>query len=109
MARGLVVSRVVHGAIALVFLLAIAEVWRAALTGDRGWVTAIAIALLAVEGVLFAAAGFHCPLGPVWRRLGDETPFFYVVLGPALGRWAMPFLGLVVLAGLLVLGVRLAL
>jgi hypothetical protein len=105
--RRVVVSRVVHGAIALVFLLAIAELWWAALSGDTTWLTAVAIVLLVAEGVLFAAAGGHCPLGPVWRRLGDETPFFDVVLGPRLGRRAVPVLGLVAVAGLVVLGARL--
>jgi hypothetical protein len=107
MRRGVVVSRVVHGAIALVFLLCIAEVWRAALTGDANWLTAVAAALLALEGVLFAAAGGHCPLGPVWRWLGDETPFFTVFLGAKLGRAAVPVLGLVALVGGAALGLRL--
>jgi hypothetical protein len=105
--RGVVASRVIHGAIALVFLLCIVEVWRAALTGDAGPLTVVALVLLALEGVLFLAAGGHCPLGPLWRRLGDDTPFFDLLLGRRLGRLAVPVLGGVSLAGAAILGLRL--
>lgn len=105
---GVAASRLAQGAITAVFVVCIVEVWRAAVTGRAGWPVAVAAGLLAVEGVLVATAGGHCPLAPVWRRLGDETPFFDVLVGPALGRRAIPFLGLVVLAGGAVLVVRLA-
>jgi hypothetical protein len=105
--RGTTVSRTLHGAITLVFLTAIAEVWRAAVTGDATLVTAAAAGLLVAEGMLVVAAGGNCPLGPAWRRLGDETPFFELLVGPRLAPHAIPALSAAVVAALAILGARL--
>ncbi len=95
-----------HAALALGFLAAIAEVWRAALTGRDGRLLRPALASLAVEGALVAANGGDCPLGPLGDRIGDEVPLFELVLPPRAAKAAVPVLGAVTGAGVLALAVR---
>ena len=105
--RGVAVARLLHGALTLLFLACIVLLWWAAISGDAGVVTAIAVGLLAAEGALVALADGRCPLEGVWRRLGDETPFFELLLGPRIAPYAIPALGIVTVAGAAVLAVRL--
>ena len=90
-----------HAALALGFLGAIAEVWRAALSGRRSRRTTAAAAALAAEGALVAANGGDCPLGPLGDRIGDEVPLFELVLPPRAAKAAVPVLGAVAAAGIL--------
>jgi hypothetical protein len=69
--------------------------WR----GRADAVTIAALAALCVEAALVLSSGGNCPLGPVLRRLGDETPFFELFLPPRAAKLAVP-----VLAGVSVLG-----
>jgi hypothetical protein len=91
-----------HAALALGFLGAIGEVWRAALSGRRSRRTTAAAAALIAEGVLVAANGGDCPLGPLGDRIGDETPLFELVLPPRAAKAAVPVLGAVAALGILV-------
>ncbi len=90
-----------HAALALGFLGAIAEVWRAALSGRRSRRTTAAAAALAAEGALVAANGGDCPLGPLGDRIGDEVPLFELVLPPRAAKAAVPVLGAIAVAGIL--------
>ena len=85
--------RVMHGAIAAAFLAAIGDVWACALSGRRGPLLHVSVAALVVEGVVVAANGGDCPLGPVQDRVGDPTPLFELVLPPRAARLAIPVLG----------------
>ena len=53
-----------------------------------------------------AANHGDCPLGPLQERLGDPIPLFELVLSPAAARRAVPALGLVTAAGLVLLVLR---
>ena len=75
-------SRIAHGLISLVFLSCIAVVYLGAWRGRTDTVTLAAIGALCVEGVLVLLSGGNCPLGPLLRKLGDETPFFELFLPP---------------------------
>lgn len=90
-----------HAALALGFLGAIAEVWRAALGGRRSRLTTAATAALIAEGAVVAANGGDCPLGPLGDRIGDEVPLFELVLPPRAAKAAVPVLGAVAAAGIL--------
>ena len=89
-----------HAALALGFLGAIAEVWRAALSGRRSPRTTAAAAALAAEGALVAANGGDCPLGPLGDRIGDEVPLFELALPPRAAKAAVPVLGVIAVAGI---------
>jgi hypothetical protein len=99
-------SRVVHGLITLVFLSCIAAVYVAAWRGSVDALTVAALAALGLEFVLVAASGGNCPLGPFLRRLGDEKPFFELLLSPRAAKAAVPLLGAVALLGGAMLAVR---
>ena len=95
--------RTVHGAIAVTFLAAIGYVWWCALTGRRDRRLRVAVVSLVAEGAFVAANHGDCPLGPFQERLGDPVPLFELVLSPTAARRAIPTLGLITAAGLILL------
>ena len=95
-----------HGAIAVAFLGAIVHVWWCALTGRRDRWLRLAVVTLVAEGAFVTANNGDCPLGPLQERLGDPVPLFELVLSPSAARRAVPVLGLVTAAGLMLLVVR---
>jgi hypothetical protein len=95
--------RVAHGGISVAFLAAIAHIWWCAITGRRDRWLRVAVVSLGVEGALVAANHGDCPLGPLQARLDDPVPLFELVLSPAAARRAVPTLGLVTAAGLVLL------
>ena len=98
--------RAFHAAIAIEMLLAIAYVWWCALSGRRGRLLAVAAASLIGEGVLVAANHGHCPLSGLQERPGDPIPLFELVLSPRAAKRAVPTLGAITAAGLVLLAVR---
>ena len=92
-----------HGAIAVAFLGAIVYVWWCALTGRRDRWLRLAVVALVAEGAFVAANHGDCPLGPLQDRLGDPVPLFQLVLSPTAARRAVPALGLIAAAGLVLL------
>ena len=98
--------RTFHAVIAVEMLLAIAYVWWSALSGRRGRMLRIAAASLIGEGVLVAANHGDCPLGGLQARLGDPVPLFELVLSPRAAKRAVPTLGTITAAGLVLLAVR---
>ena len=106
LSRAALAFRAAHTAIAAEQLLAIAYVWWCALSGHRGRLLYIAAATLIGEGVLVSANGGDCPLGGVQRRLGDPVPLFELVLSPHAAKRAVPTLGAITAAGLVLLVAR---
>ena len=98
--------RTAHGAIAVAFLAAIAHIWWCALTGRRDRWLRLAVGSLLAEGAFVAANHGDCPLGPLQQRLGDPVPLFELLLSPTAARRAVPGLGSIAAAGMLLLLVR---
>ena len=98
--------RAFHTAIAAEQLLALAYVWWCAITGRRDRLLRIAVATLIGEGVLVAANRGDCPMGGLQDRLGDPVPLFELVLSPRAAKRAVPTLGAITAAGLVLLVVR---
>ena len=98
--------RAFHTAIAVEQLLALAYVWWCAITGRRDRLLRIAAATLIGEGVLVAVNRGDCPLGGLQDRLGDPVPLFELVLSPRAAKRAVPTLGAIAAAGLVLLVVR---
>src|SRR5918993_1157767 len=106
LSRGALAFRTFHAAIAVEQLLAIAYVWWCAITGRRDRLLRIAVATLIGEGVLVAANRGDCPLGGLQDRLGDPVTLFALVLSPRAAKRAVPTLGAITAAGLVLLVVR---
>jgi hypothetical protein len=106
LSSAVVVWRAAHGLIAIGFLASIGYVWWCALSGRRGPLLRPAIAALVGEGVLVAANGGDCPLGPMGEGIGDAVPLFELVLSPRAARRAVPTLGALTAAGLGLLAAR---
>jgi hypothetical protein len=99
-------SRVAHGLVSLSFLSCIAAIYLGAWRGKADAVTITALAALCVEAALVLLSGGNCPLGPMLRRLGDETPFFELFLPPRAAKLAVPILAAVSVLGALLLAAR---
>ena len=106
LSRAAMSFRAFHAAIAAEQLLALAYVWWCAITGRRDCLLRIAVATLIGEGVLVAANRGDCPLGGLQERLGDPVPLFELVLSPRAAKRAVPTLGAITAAGLVLLVVR---
>jgi hypothetical protein len=106
LSRAAMSFRAGRAAIAIEQLLAIAYVWWCALSGRRDRLLRIAAATLIVEGVLVTANRGDCPLGGLQERLGDPVPLFELVLSPRAAKRAVPTLGAITAAGLVLLVVR---
>ena len=99
-------SRVAHGLVSVLFLCCIAVVYAGAWRGEAGVVTFVAVAALAGEGLLVMLNHGNCPLGPALRRLGDDTPFFELLLSPRVAALAVPVLAAVAVLGAILLALR---
>lgn len=95
-----------HALVAIGFLGSIGYVWWCAITGRRGPLLRPVVGALFAEGVLVAANRGDCPLGPLGDHIGDEVPLFELVLPPRAARAAIPVLGAVTAAGLVLLVIR---
>lgn len=105
-ARIVLAARIVHGLISLAFLACIAVLYVDAWRGSVNQVTLAALVALWVEGVLVLISGGSCPLEPLFRKLGDDTPLFELVLPPRAAQLAVPALGVVSTLGAVLVGVR---
>jgi hypothetical protein len=106
LSRAALAFRTAHAAIAVEQLLAIAYVWWCALSGRRDRLLRFAAASLIGEGALVSANRGDCPLGGLQERLGDPVPLFELVLSPRAAKRAVPTLGAIASAGLVLLVVR---
>ena len=104
--RAALAFRAFHAVIAVEMLLAIAYVWWCAMSGRRDRLLHVAAASLIGEGVLVAANHGDCPLGGLQERLGDPVPLFELVLSARAAKRAVPTLGAITAAGLVLLAVR---
>ena len=104
--RVVLLTRAAHGLITAAFLTCIAVVYVGAWNRDAGVVTLVAVAALCTEGALVALSGGHCPLGPLLRQLGDETPFFELLLPRRAALLAVPALAATTVVGIVLLAVR---
>lgn len=101
-----VVSRLLHGLIAVMLLASIGVVYVGAWRGRLDTVTAMAATALGVEATLVSLSGWDCPLRPLFRWLGDDRPLFELVMPAPAARRMMPILGSVAGLGMGLLGMR---
>jgi hypothetical protein len=103
----LAIVRLIHSAIYIVMAGATLVLVYAGFTGASGLWLWIAMALLAVESVIFAANGMKCPLTAVAVRYGAEKGFAFDALLPErLTRHTFQFFGSLMVLGLLLLVAR---
>jgi hypothetical protein len=98
--------RVFHSAWSVAGLASLGWIWACALQRrrDRGlWAS---IAFLSIEGAGLVAGGGDCPLGPFQASLGDEVPFFELVLPPRAAKAAVPVLAGASVAGFIAVALR---
>lgn len=103
----LAIVRTLHTAIYLVMATGTFALLYAGLTGHEGIWLWVALALLAVESVVYAANGFACPLSAVARRYGATTGYVFDTFLPERAtRYTFRFFGTVMAVGLVLLAAR---
>jgi hypothetical protein len=95
--------RALHGGITLFFVGCIGYIYYAGLTGKVGWPAYLAVTAVLAEGVAFSLGRGNCPLGALHRRYGDEKAFFELLLPRRAAKLAVPILGVIAAAGILLL------
>lgn len=80
--------------------------WWCALTGRRGRLLRVAVGALGCECALVVGNDGDCPLGCLQERLDDPVPLFELVLSPRAAKRAVPVLGGIAAAGVLLLARR---
>jgi hypothetical protein len=98
--------RIFHAVWSVAGLASLGYIWWCAATRrrDRGlWAS---MAFLSLEGAGLIAGGGDCPLGPFQASLGDEVPFFELVLPPRAAKAAVPVLAGASVAGFVAVALR---
>lgn len=92
MTKRILLLRIVHGLLALYFILCLLYLGYVALTGKvNDTLFIISIISLTLEGiVVFTLNSGDCPLIHIQRKIGDDKPFFELFLPPRLAMWAIP-------------------
>jgi len=103
----LAVIRTVHTVIYLVMVAAICVLLDAGVTGYKGLMLWVALALLAAESVVFVGNGMKCPLTSLAVRHGAQKGYaFDTFLPEAVTRYTFRFFGALTALGLLLLALR---
>jgi hypothetical protein len=106
----LALVRALHTAIYLVLAAGTCFVLYAGITGYRGvWLNG-ALVLVTIEGVVFVGNGMKCPLTAVAQRYGAEKGYVSDTFLPErLARHTFRFFGTLLVAGLLLIVIRMVL
>jgi hypothetical protein len=98
--------RVFHAAWSAAGLASLGYIWACAATRRRDRRLWASIAFLSIEGVGLILGGGDCPMGPLQAKLGDEVPFFELVLPPRAAKAAVPILAAASVAGFIAVALR---
>jgi hypothetical protein len=104
--RAVLFSRIGHGLVSAFFLVCIGAIYLGAWNAQADTLTYLALTALGIECILVLSAGGNCPLGPWLQRLGDDKPFFELLLPPRAAKAAIPTLGAIATIGAIALAVR---
>jgi hypothetical protein len=98
--------RVFHAAWSVAGLASLGYIWASAVTRRRDRRLWASIAFLSIEGVGLIVGGGDCPMGPLQAKLGDQVPFFELVLPPRAAKAAVPILAAASVAGFIAVALR---
>lgn len=102
------ILRVIHGLFALYFIFCLAYLYYAAIFGKLDIFLLIAVVSLVLEGfIVFILNKGDCPLIHIQRKIGDNTPFFQLLLPEKLAKQAVPALAKITWIGIALLALRL--
>lgn len=103
----LTIVRVVHAAVYLVMVASIAILLYSAIVGYFGAGLWIALALLAIEGIVFLANGLECPVSRIAIRYGSKTgDAFDWILSKKTNQYLFRFFASLTIIGVLMLALR---
>lgn len=100
--------RILHSILAVYFALCLLYLYIVGLTGnvDRT-LFIVAIVSLAVEGIaVFVFNQGSCPLIHIQKKIGDNKPFFELLLPSKLAKQAIPVFALLTIIAILIILIR---
>lgn len=106
--RHIISLRIFHGILTAFFTLCLLYLYIVGLTGivDRILFT-VAILSLAAEGIaVFAFNQGNCPLIHIQKKIGDDKPFFELLLPSKLAKQAIPVFALLTIIAILIILIR---
>ncbi len=98
--------RVFHAAWSVAGLASLGYIWACAARRQRDRRLWASGAFLSIEGLGLIVGGGDCPMGPLQERLGDQVPFFELVLPPRAAKAAVPILAGASVAGFIAVALR---
>ena len=100
--------RVIHGLFALYFIFCLVYLYYAAIFSRIDEFLFIALISLGMEGLaVFVLNKGDCPLIHIQRKIGDDTPFFNLILPDKYAKQAIPFFVKIAWVGIGLLVLRL--
>ena len=98
--------RVFHAAWSVAGLASLGYIWACAARRQRDRRLWASGAFLSIEGLGLIVGGGDCPMGPLQERLGNQVPFFELVLPPRAAKAAVPILAGASVAGFIAVALR---
>lgn len=100
--------RIIHGILTVYFTFCLFYLYIVGLTGGvNRTLFMISTLSLAAEGIaIFALNQGACPLIHVQKRIGDDKPFFELLLPPRLAKQAIPVFALLTIVAILIILIR---
>ena len=108
MKTSILLLRIIHGFIALYFLICLLYIYYCAILKIGNLLLDIAVISVLIEGVLlYILNRGDCVLIHVQRKIGDDKPFFSLFLPEKMAKRAIPYFSILTIIGLVFLVIRL--
>jgi len=108
MKTSILLLRIIHGLIALYFLICLLYIYYCAILKIGNLLLDIAVISVLIEGVLlYIFNKGDCVLIHVQRKIGDDKPFFSLFLPEKMAKRAIPYFAVLTIIGLILLVARL--
>jgi len=101
--------RVVHFLIVVYLFAGIFYIYYSAFTQTSSIWLVILVVSLFIEGLVIYLNRGNCPLGYIQRKVGDDTPFFELILPKKYAKKAVRVCAVITLIGIIILDIRLIL
>jgi len=91
MQHKILLLRIIHSILTLYFTVCLAYIYYAVITEQYNSLLVVSIISLGIEGIMiFGLNKGDCPLIHVQNHIGDEKPFFELILPRRLAKAAIP-------------------
>lgn len=105
----IIILRILHGIVALYFITCLIYVYSCIFSHITRVYLPIAVTSMSLEGIfVFILNKGNCPLIHIQRKIGDNIPFFNLVLPNKLAKQAIPIFSVLTLLSFVLLIIKYA-